>query len=1155
MIPKKLLAIVTFLFAVILGIVVTVNLSDSKPVLDSAVGLSGLEKSLKSANERYEAISVLTNRSDGRTNYAGGNSLKELKKLKSISSARNTSGSEVTANIVERGPSNVPGRARGLVVLPQDETHQTWLVGSSGGGIWKTFDAGSSWVDVSSEFPSLAITSIAYCESEPDVMYAGSGEYVASAFTAVNGDGMFKSVDGGDTWFQLEATAANDVWQSVTRVVVDPNDPDIVLATTAPNYWGEFRSNILKSTDGGASWYSVEEVSTGAFEQLVADPLDFSRLYACRNGVGVYASNDSGETWDLISSGMIPDSRIEIAVSPVNTNYIYASVVGDVDASQEGDMYYSTDRGENWTLITDVVATGNIDALSGQGWYDNTILADPFDLNVFYVGGVGLYKYEVDFDAGVTESDPTFLGAETGGTEAFMGRFNFSADLDGGSIASGSATELSSVEIRFGPDRKQMAHRFLVPSGRGAQVSDSEYTYEDYVEVPFEVWDVGQETERQLMVSFRDQGRDGDFNLIYANTEGGTSDVTNSHSREYLFINSRTYSDEPSPDIATTGGHVDEDFFFIWPFLVDGAEWDPENLPESTFRINWGTLSSGKYVAAGIADPYGNYGGNNSNVHPDHHNLVAVIHDVDQKEWQIVNVNDGAAYSSNVSDDPGLAFNTWSFAGQSMNTTQFYGADKAPGLDRYVGGAQDNGSWFSPTGSANATTEWTEGWGGDGFDAVWHPTDINKLIVTSQNHGIARSINGGSSFSSSSPGDSSPPFIGQFANKIFRPDVVFCVGADGIYRSDDFAGSWQLVEDLSADASWGSGSLINIEISDASPDIVWAGSFINETRSLFLSTDGGENFQAVPYHDLNDGWMTGIATHPKDHKVVYQLFSYASDPKILRSEDLGQTWVDISGFSAASESTGFPDVAVYDLIVLPESNDIWVGTEIGIVESSDNGATWSLLDSSLPNVAVWDLEIKDDQIVIATHGRGVWSYTLDSAPEVLFSPEISSAQLLDEDFQFFVEPLSGFDSLEVYVADEKAISFTELSDSFSFSYITEETVVDLKLIAYKGSSPFSSNTVSVSNDVTDEEPEEPSLGVLSADFEVYPNPVNEGYFQIENAGLFVNEVRLLNIQGQVLKTWSMQEIDVYNVEDMKGGIYLVQVQAGDSFISKRLLIN
>ncbi|MFT6881444.1 MAG: photosystem II stability/assembly factor-like uncharacterized protein [Marinoscillum sp.] len=1102
------------------------------------------QKHIKTPNERYKALEQLIYRENGE-NYGPGYQQKELRRL--LASQSESNFLRTTPLVFqERGPSNVPGRARGLIVLPQDETHKTWLVGSSGGGIWKTTDGGTNWVDKSIDFPNLAVTSLGYSESNPSIIYAGTGEYVASAYTSINGDGIFKSLDAGETWEHLGSTAANDLWESVTRIIVDPSDPNIVLASTAPNRWGAFTSNIMKSTDGGASWRSVFVASGGAIEQLVAAPDDFNRMYAGQRFVGVLISEDAGETWSR-TEGILPSGRVELAISPVDPARMYVSAVGEQDANQEADIYYSLDSGRNWTLIID--PSNRIDVLGGQGWYDNTILAHPFNIDEFYIGGIGIYKYVVNFDVPVKESAPGFRGIDLGGTEAFMTRVNFTASLDGGTLEKGSAaeSEFTTVEIRFGPGETQKAHRYLVPDGRGSGVADNEYSYADYVDVPFEVWDVDADPPRQLMAAFRDQQRDGVFNLLNNNTEGGANDSGNNHSREYLYVNSRDYDAEnPSPEMAITGGHVSEDLYFIWPYLIDGATWDPDNLPESTFKIKWGTTRAGEFNVSSNADPYGRFGGINPQVHPDHHNLISIIHDENAKTWQIVNVNDGGAYVSDVSEDPGSVNNTWKFAGSNMNTTQFYGADKAPGVDQYVGGAQDNGSFVSMASvSADETTPWDERWGGDGFDAVWHPTDRRYVLVTSQNLNMARSANSGSSFTSTGTNvaaDANVPFIGQFANTVQNPDLVYTATGTGVYVSKDFGLRWTLVN-LSSNDDWlANVSLVNVEISDACPEIVWAGSAVSgEVASLFLSTDRGSTFSSVPDNGLNTGLITGIGSSYKDAAVVYVLFSYANSPKILKSSDYGQTWSDISGFSDESTSTGFPDVAVRDIIEMPnDPNTLWAGTEIGIVETNDGGATWHLLDGNLPHVSIWDFELADDQIVIATHGRGVWSYTLPELPELAYYPIIDSAYIDDNNanLALYYTNVSDMDSTRIFINTIYHSTITGGSKGQVEQIIPFPTEKDVSvyLVGYRNNGPFPSN---IAQAIV------PKVIVLAIDADrdlrVYPNPTSD-FVQIE--GLARSEsIKVFDINGAQMKAqYGDQGLDLRSV---KSGVYFIHFRDED----------
>jgi len=208
---------------------------------------------------------------------------KELKKAKLL--ARNSA--EILPWI-ERGPGNVSGRARGLIVDPADPTRDTWFVGSVGGGIWKTTNAGQTWIDLTLDFASLAVSSLAMSASNSDIMYAGTGESMYSV-DVINGDGIYKSDDHGETWFQLSSTINNPNFNNISRILVDPLNPDIVIASTTT---GRYKVNVVnesgiyKSIDGGVSWTEVyRETDIGGFGrakkvlQIIDTPGNFNILY------------------------------------------------------------------------------------------------------------------------------------------------------------------------------------------------------------------------------------------------------------------------------------------------------------------------------------------------------------------------------------------------------------------------------------------------------------------------------------------------------------------------------------------------------------------------------------------------------------------------------------------------------------------------------------------------------------------------------------------------------------------------------------------------------------------------------------------------------------------------------------------------------------
>ncbi len=933
-----------------------------------------------------------------------GPAYKSNYRLRALEEARSLAKGKLQArtqavNWVSRGPGNVPGRTRGLIVDASDPTGDTWFAGTAGGGVWKTTNAGTEWINKTPDLPNLAVTTLAQAESNPSVIYAGTGEGFFNS-GSIDGNGLFKSIDGGETWTQLTATTTIVGLENVNRIIVDPANENIVLA--CGNGFPPFTSGIYKSVDGGANWTMVYEGRTRV-QHLITDPNDFQIQYAAVRGEAglgtVVKSVDGGDTWSNSSSGLVAEGRIELAIAPTNSSRIFAAVEGSITDPANGgsDIFISDDAGASWALMLEENNGANPNWLGQQGWYDNAIMVHPFNDDFVYVGGIDVHRIEVK--TGSSEGQPRILGVTETDTESFIAWVNWGGTYLDGGFDSGeawfseggftghpqslSAGDMASVEIRFGPGKKQMAHRFTVSTTSGANgdggagVPPEEYAYQDYVEVPFEVWDVTN--NRQLMVSFRDQERDGAYDLNPRDDVGDPQLLT---AREYIFVNAVAYSSTtPDNNIAQSAGHSYKNIYAGWPILAEDGTWDPENLPESQITANYGAIQQRFKATTQLTNSNGSL---NSNLHPDQHNLLPII--TGANTFKILSANDGGVHITNSADNPGLTDADWTMVGRTMVTGQFYGVDKRPGISQYFGGLQDNGSQLS-SGEPTNLSSYSLKIGGDGFDAVWHYTNELLVLGSNQFNGIQRSTDGGFAFGSSIQGlsdrgsNGNAPFITKLANSKKNPDVVYTVGASGVWRSNNFGEEWFLSE---INNNWIAGDNISsshdVEISEANRFIVWAGGGMTDDRSIFVSRNGGINFNPVPNSTIATfGGISGLATHPVNDQIAYVLFSIAETPKILRTTDLGQTWEDISGFgTGTSSSNGFPDVAVHSLLVLPhEPTTIWAGTEIGIVESTDDGATWHFLDSNLPAVSVWEIKAVDNQIVVATHGRGIWSAEID----------------------------------------------------------------------------------------------------------------------------------------------------------------------------------
>lgn len=285
---------------------------------------------------------------------------------------------------VERGPGNVGGRTRSIVVHPSDPN--VWLVAAVGGGIWKTEDTGQNWRCVTDDLPVLSATTLALCTSVPSVLYAGTGEGFYNG-DAIIGDGLFKSVDEGETWQQLPSTVSNYNFRYINRVIVDPLNPDLVLAAT--------NTGLYRSENGGTDWEEVFNQDLRV-QQIIANPLNFNTQFIAVDGRydtgtyngGIYKSTDAGQTWRYVSEEIADHGRIEIAMAEADTSILYASPV-NADAGLLG-FFRSGDAGETWTDFGNAT-----NWLGGQGWYDNALVVSPLNPDIIFVGGIDLYRVQI----------------------------------------------------------------------------------------------------------------------------------------------------------------------------------------------------------------------------------------------------------------------------------------------------------------------------------------------------------------------------------------------------------------------------------------------------------------------------------------------------------------------------------------------------------------------------------------------------------------------------------------------------------------------------------------------------------------------------------------------------------------------------------------
>jgi photosystem II stability/assembly factor-like uncharacterized protein len=268
--------------------------------------------------------------------------------------------------------------------------------GTTGGGVFKTTNGGLSWFPVTDAYFGGTIGAIAVSDSNPDIVYVGTGERSLRGNLS-HGDGMFKSTDGGRTWSFIGLGES----RHIGRVRIHPTNPDLVLVAVFGHIFGPHdERGIYKTTDGGRTWRRTlfRNDTTGAMD-LAMDATNANVLYAAfwdaqrkpwlmksgGPGSGLFKSTDAGETWtELTRAAGLPTGvlgKIGVAVSPAKPSRVWASV-----EAIDGGMFRSDDGGATWAKVSSEIE------LRRRPWYYSHVIADPRDPDTVFYLGIPLLK-------------------------------------------------------------------------------------------------------------------------------------------------------------------------------------------------------------------------------------------------------------------------------------------------------------------------------------------------------------------------------------------------------------------------------------------------------------------------------------------------------------------------------------------------------------------------------------------------------------------------------------------------------------------------------------------------------------------------------------------------------------------------------------------
>ena len=298
------------------------------------------------------------------------------------------------------------GRATTIAGVPGNPLR--YYLGATGGGIWRTDDAGYSWQPIADgQIAMGSVGSLAVAPDDPNVIYAGMGEAPVRGVSSSFGDGVYRSTDAGKTWVNVGLKNT----RTISRVIVHPKNSDLVYVAAQGSRWGAGDRGVYRSADGGKNWQRVFAIdSLVGPSELAMDPTNPRILYVAmwdhqrspwfvRSGgpnSGIWKSTDGGDTWNRLTGGL-PTlmGKIGVSVSATNPSRIWAIV-----EAEQGGLYRSDDAGQTWKLVN------GDHVLQARSWYYMRVIADPTNADVVYVINAPMLK---SIDAGksfVTMADP-----------------------------------------------------------------------------------------------------------------------------------------------------------------------------------------------------------------------------------------------------------------------------------------------------------------------------------------------------------------------------------------------------------------------------------------------------------------------------------------------------------------------------------------------------------------------------------------------------------------------------------------------------------------------------------------------------------------------------------------------------------------------------
>jgi len=662
-------------------------------------------------------------------------------------------------------------------------------------------------------------------------------------------------------------------------------------------------------------WENVGPTNIGGrTTSLVCHPSNADMIWVGAAGGGVWQSSDGGQTWstqwhsqDILNIG-------SLALDPNDPQTIYCGT-GEADLSADSypgvGLFRSTDGGATWHVLASPSANG-IPRRIGA------IAVDPFDAKHIKLGGVGYNEVSAsgnDFGGLYTSHD----GGITWTREQFVSSGNYWGHA-----------------VVFHPTTQGTVYATVTEQGSKSGIWRSSDEGASWQQLTAGLPDPASFGRTSLAISpsspailyalARDENSGSSDSVlgVFRSADGGdtwTNVAGNEFANERQMSYGNTIAVHPTDANTVICGGVD-----LHLTTDGGTTWNQVT--------HWDSNR-----------------GNPDYAHADHHTVVMPA----ASPGRIYSANDGGV---DMSKDTGK---TWQNLSNGLAVTMFYDIDVAASDGRnFGGGAQDNGTLVTTTGSAG---DYMQILGGDGGWMIYDPQDAAHLYASFYNMGIYR-------FKGGTPTDVSPPVPDPERSAIWMCFITMdpadstkvYTGSNRLWRTTDDGKTWSPLS-----PPFDGSAISAIEVAPADSNRIYVGT---ENGGFFRSTDGGQTWSANLSSSVLPGHtITRLETSAQSGAdILLATVANFGHSHVFRSQDGGITWADV-------DKGQLPDVPHHAVLIAPnDPNTVYVCNDVGVFVSKDAATTWSNMTLNLPNAMVIDLvyQATDGMLYAATYGRSIW---------------------------------------------------------------------------------------------------------------------------------------------------------------------------------------